>query len=531
MRWTEARGRFAVQLAALGLLVFLTAAAGIGVRATYGAQTTADEPQYLLSAISIAEDGDLDIADELAMQRWRAFHEAQLPVQTKPLPDGRQVSPHDPLLPLLLAVPVAVGGWVGAKLAMAALAALLAVAVGWVAVRRLALAPGLALPVIGILSASAPLAAYGTQIYPEIPAALAVTIALGALTGHLPRRECWYLGASVIALPWLAVKYVPVAAALGAMAVLRLLRQERRGPAGGLVIAFVSAGVVYAVVHLAVWTGLTAYAAGDHFVGGEFTAVGSSPNYLGRSIRLIGLLVDRHFGLAAWQPAWLLLVPAVAIVARRRPAHSRMLLVTLGAGWLNATFVALTMHGYWFPGRQVVVVLPAAVLLLLLAARDTAWLRRTLPIVGLVGLWSYGWLVAAGHAAAITWVVDFFAVADPWYRGWSRLLPAYTSPSTGTWVRHALWVAAAVGAALLAWRHAGRYSVASSTADAEPEALPEALPEADPEPSSSSVRTPAPSSPPQAVADSNRTRTAPDRRSDRARDDTGGSLRSTIEGK
>ena len=36
-----------------------------GVRAAYGAQTTADEPQYLLTAISLAEDGDLDVADEL----------------------------------------------------------------------------------------------------------------------------------------------------------------------------------------------------------------------------------------------------------------------------------------------------------------------------------------------------------------------------------------------------------------------------------------------------------------------------------
>ena len=35
------------------------------------------------------------------------------PEQTEPRADGSELSPHDPLLPLLLAVPVAIGGWVG----------------------------------------------------------------------------------------------------------------------------------------------------------------------------------------------------------------------------------------------------------------------------------------------------------------------------------------------------------------------------------------------------------------------------------
>ena len=527
---TDAPRRFGVQLAVLGIVVFLAAAAGAGVRATYGAQTTADEPQYLLTAISIAEDGNLDIADELADERWRTFHEAQLPVQTKPLPDGREVSPHDPLLPLLLALPMSLGGWFAAKLTMAAFVAALAVAVGWVAVRRLRVPATTTLAVVGILSMSAPLSVYGTQIYPEIPAALAVTLAIGALTRPLQRRGCWLLAAAVIALPWLAVKYVPVAAALGVLAVVRLVRDERRSAALGLVFTAAGAGIVFALVHLAVWTGLTPYAAGDHFVGGELTVVGSSPNYLGRSTRLIGLLVDRHFGIAAWQPAWLVLVPATAIAVRRRPAGWHVLVPVLAVGWLNATFVALTMQGYWFPGRQIVVVLPAAVLLLLVAARDAPWLRAGILSTGLLGVWSYAWLVRDGRRGAITWVVDFFDVGDPWYRAWSSLLPAYLTPSAaGTWVRHGLWIAAAAVAAIVAWRRAGDYDVASSVVDpdADPEADPDADPEADPDPSSSRVRTPAPSSPPQPVADSSRARTAPDRRSDRAWDDTGFSFGST----
>ena len=72
------------------------AAAGIGSRASYGAQTTADEPHYLLTALSLAEDGDLDVRDEFADQSYRPFHELALAPQARPLPDGRLIEPHDP---------------------------------------------------------------------------------------------------------------------------------------------------------------------------------------------------------------------------------------------------------------------------------------------------------------------------------------------------------------------------------------------------------------------------------------------------
>ena len=75
----------------------------------------------------------------------------------------------------------------------------------------------------------------------------------------------------------------------------------------------------------------------------------------------IGLLVDREFGLAAWAPAWLLLAPALAALgaAAGRPGRSRWSVPAL-AGWFVATFVALTMHGWWWPGRQVVVIAPCS---------------------------------------------------------------------------------------------------------------------------------------------------------------------------
>jgi len=446
-------------VAAVGLLAFLGAAAGIGVAASHGARTTADEPQYLLTAISLAEDRDLDIADELAAGRWRAFHALPLPEQTEPLASGRRLSPHDPLLPLLLAAPVAAGGWVGAKLAMAALAGLLAGLLLWTAVRRLGVPVGTGLLVVAVFALSPPLAVYGTQVYPELPAALAVVAAVAALTtpGAPDRAGIVVVGVAVAALPWLAVKYVPVAAVLALLAVWRLLGAGARRRALALAAGLAAAGVAFVVLHRWWYGGWTPYASGDHFVAGELTAVGSDPDYLGRSRRLLGLATDRGFGLAAWQPAFLLAVPALATLARRRPAGWAAVALPLAAGWLVATFLALTMHGWWFPGRQVVVVLPLAVLAVACWAGGGRR-RPAVAVAGGVGVVAYAWLLADGLAGRVTWAVDFFATRDPAYRAWQLVLPDYLTVTTATWVLHAAWLVALAAWAAAAWRHAGEPS-------------------------------------------------------------------------
>jgi hypothetical protein len=441
----------------VGVLAFLAAAAGILVPATHGTRTTADEPQYLLTAISLAEDRDLDIADELAGGRWRPFHALPLPEQTELLADGRRLSPHDPLLPLLLAGPVAAGGWVGAKLAMAAMAGLLAALLVWTAVRRLGVPLGTAALATALLACSPPLAVYGSQIYPELPAALAVLAAAAALTPALPRtppsvRATLVTGVAVAALPWLGVKYVPVAAAVALVACWRLARAGQARRALALAGSLALAGVAFLVLHRWWYGGWTPYAAGDHFVGGELSVVGTEPDYLGRSRRLLGLLVDRGFGLAAWQPAWLLAVPAVAVLARRRPPGWAALALPLAAGWLVATFVALTMQGWWFAGRQVVVVLP-------LAALAVAWWtgrdrrrRLLLAVAGGFGVLAFGWLVAEGAAGRVTWAVDFAATGNPLYRAWRLALPDYLAMSWWTWVLHVAWLAALATWAVVAVR-------------------------------------------------------------------------------
>ena len=432
----DARRRALAAAMLLAALVALAAAlAGSDVRSTRGGQAAVDEPQYLLTAMSLWHDGDLDISDELASEAWREFHQSALPQQTEPLADGRALSPHDPLLPLLLAAPVGLFGLAGAKAALALVAALAAALTVWMAVRRLAVPPVLAGIGVAVAFASPPLAVYGQQVYPELPAALAALAGVAALTGPLRRGGLVTLGVAVTALPWLGVKYAPVALALALVALWRLRHNASR--VGGFAAALAVSGAAYLVVHRLVWGGWTVYATGDHFTStGELSVVGVAPDYLGRSMRVVALLVDRGFGLASWAPAWLLIVPALgaAVASRNALRRNASLVLPLLAGWATATWVALTMHGFWFPGRQVVVVLPIAVLLILSwLAAGSARLRAAAAAAGAVGVATYAALVVSGSAGRSTWVSGRELVTEA-PSSWLRvLLPDYRVLSSAGW--------------------------------------------------------------------------------------------------
>lgn len=445
----------------VGLVVASWAMIAIPARATYGAQTTADEPQYLLSALSLAEDRDLWIDDELGEERYRTFHEVDLPRQTEPLADGRAVSPHDPLLPTILAVPMGLGGWVLAKATLAALGGFLAGLLTWMAQRRLGVSLGVAALCAVTFGMAAPLVAYATQAYPEMPAAVALAVGIAAVTGPSPLRRggIAILVFAVIALPWLGVKYTPVAAALAAVGLVRLWRDGR---ARALVAALTGLGLAavgYLVAHRLIYGGWTVYAAGDHFVGGEFTVVGSDPNYLGRSRRVVGLLLDGGFGLVAWMPAYLLAVPALGALMRRRPPGWAALVVPLAAGWAAATWVALTMHGWWWPGRQVVVIVPCLVLAVAWWVEQRPRGRLVAVILGgVVGAVTWLWLVVEVLLERRTLIVDFETTSNPLYRGLRAVLPDYRNPGLDDWLLQALWLvvlgAVVAGSAVAARRAA-----------------------------------------------------------------------------
>lgn len=460
LRWTVAGCALAALLAALAFLPG---------QALVGGRTAADEPQYLLTAISLFEDGDLDIADELGAARWRDFHADALPRQTEPTPEGREISPHDPGLPVLLAVPTGLAGWAGAKAALALVNGALAAVLVWTAVRRFGVRPLTAAPVVLAATVAPPVAVYGTQVYPELPGALCVA-GIVALAGA--RRRPAAVVAGVVALAtvaaWLSVKYVPVAGVTAALALWSAHRDGARRAVGAALGAATVLGGVYAVAHVRWYGGLTPYASGDFFVenGGQLSVMGDKANRLGRTRRLAGLLIDRDFGLAAWQPLWVAVVPGVAALAARRPPRWLLLVAPLAVGWAVATWVAVTMHGWWFPGRHVLHALPCAVVAVawwldrLAIGRIVAWSAVA------VGAASSGWLAADAAFGDVTLVFDPWATTSPVLAAMQPLLPDLRVDALADQVRYALWCAAFVGSVLVAVRHERRRR-SQETPDAE----------------------------------------------------------------
>jgi hypothetical protein len=234
--------------------------------------------------------------------------------------------------------------------------------------------------------------------------------------------------------------------------VLLTRRGSRAWVIGGVVVLAASAAV-YLAAHQMLYGGLTVYAAGGHFVeGGQLSVMGYEANYPGRAVRLLGLLVDRRFGVAAWTPVYLLAVPALAALVRARPRGWPVLVAPLAAAWLNATFVAQTMHGWWSPGRQIVVALPALVL-------AVAWwvgrVRAALGLVvalGTIGLVNWAWAVFEASTGRRTLVVDFFETANPLYRTTASVLPdgMRAAPVDAVWT--AVWLVVVAGLAVVGWR-------------------------------------------------------------------------------
>ena len=78
------------------------------------------------------------------------------------------------------------GGWWAAKAALALVAGLTAGLTTWLAMRRLSIGGAAAGVGVGAAFVGIPLAAYGVQVYPEMPAALAVVGAVALLTAPTP---------------------------------------------------------------------------------------------------------------------------------------------------------------------------------------------------------------------------------------------------------------------------------------------------------------------------------------------------------
>jgi hypothetical protein len=116
-----------------------------------------------------------------------------------------------------------------------------------------------------------------------------------------------------------------------------------------------------------------------------------------------------------------------------------------------ATFVALTMHGWWWPGRQLVVVLPLAVLAIAAWAAPSRRRLAAVAALGAIGVVTHAWFVVEAYWTELTWVVDFYETESPWVRAFRLVLPDFWQEDAATWPLAALWTLVLGGAAAYAY--------------------------------------------------------------------------------
>ena len=182
--------------------------------------------------------------------------------------------------------------------------------------------------------------------------------------------------------------------------------------------------------------GLTSYGVNVVYVGWNTVDIlGGHIEFGGRYYQLWGLFIDQRFGLGRWLPL-LLAVSGTAM---------RMVLALVIVQIPVATFVAITMMGWWFPGRTLVTVLPFFSLpVALLITKAPLWGRIPVALLGVLTLGITYSLALAGRSGEITVAVDPFDMAFSHFPGLAGLFPLYTWWTTETWWLTIFWLVMAV---------------------------------------------------------------------------------------
>jgi len=283
-----------------------------GIWTTRRVGPTGDEPHYLLAADSLLH-GEGFALDE----RWSAIassaydpgdHLADLPRQSAPsLRAPGRFPLHDLGLSLLLALPFAIGGR-GLAVACVGVAMAAAVALAHRAGGRL-VEPRPALAGALVAGLCVPALTYSGQLFPDSVMPLAVAGGVAALVGAAP---LWAAALAIAALPLLHLRGWPLAIAL-----LLLLAKDRTWRVRALLAAPLVAGVIgISLLDLAVY-GLAMPHAGFllFFAARGDTSLGvyATPTPFG----LLGLFVDRAFGLLPAAPIALVAFAGAGIALRR----------------------------------------------------------------------------------------------------------------------------------------------------------------------------------------------------------------------
>lgn len=335
-------------------------------------RTTGDEPHYLLAAHSLVHDLDFDLKNNYDQFDYLAFYFSKdITRQVRYDAAGHEILDHYLGLPLLIAPAYALGERFGVLAFQAVLAGLLA-AITFKLAWSVSDDVGAALMGTLFVFFSPPLLFYPYLVYPELIAALLITTSLFFIITTRPTG--WGAVAlllSLILLPWLNRRFIPLALVLAVLAGWPYwsgpITQTNR------LTLFRNLKMGLAVV------GLTALSLGllwwvnSHFSAParvDITAPATGTLLWMRLARGIGWLVDQQRGLFILAPVYILAVWSLPVLGRDFWRSRNWLLLVPFILSLGLTAAA---GGFWIAWelgpRFLVVALPALAPLLALAWR------------------------------------------------------------------------------------------------------------------------------------------------------------------
>ena len=356
------------------VLVALFYAAMLPLVLRYLDPVTGDEPFYIMTAISMVRDRDLNEENNYANRDYDEFyppdplpaHWEGWPAFPRTLPPHPAISEREGLftkhglgLSVLIALPYELGGRSAAVLVVMLCAVLLAGQMYLLA--REAGASDLVATLVTVgLAIAMPLAPYALLIFPEIPAALLIIYTIRRLSMQKNSTAQWLLtGGAIGFLPWLHQRFAVLSVVFAVVLLVRLW--HRRSLAAGLALVPVAVGG-FSLLGYNQWLyGQLTQNTEDH---------GGFSNLTGTLNGATGMFLDAQWGLLIAAPVLLLGLAALPHWWRADRRRATIALASV-APYLLVVAAYQVWWGEWCPpARYLVPVVP------LLAGPFGAWLLR-----------------------------------------------------------------------------------------------------------------------------------------------------------
>jgi hypothetical protein len=339
--------------------------------------TQSDEPHYLVTMQSLVEDRDFDLRNQYDKADYADYYPN--PLEARHVIDvGTTEMPiHDLGLPIIGAIPFALGRRTGVLILMCIVAALFAWR-GYAFLRRLAFRPRTALLAAGAVSLVHPLFTYSTQIFPDSIGALIALVVADQLARPITAARLAFASALLGVLPWLSARHWFIAIGMGlvvaGLAFLPLFRGRPRA-AVPLVLAaalpFAAIVGAYAALDATLY-GVPVPNAGYFVIRDQQQVLAFTP-WIGAA----GLLLDRTFGLLSHAPVYLLAFLGLGPLWRRWRVTRSPAILALFLGWLLYFVYVADIVYWWADGAPPSRYLLASIAFLLVAAASGIDLLRT----------------------------------------------------------------------------------------------------------------------------------------------------------